>query len=331
VNNPNPWDPWVGSISPNQNYVTINTRSASLYAFDTITLSEQWLVNAGLRYDDYTSETVTSTATPTPAFSKLKSQDGLFNYQLGIVFKPMSNGSVYLSHGTSSTPVNSSMGEGAESQSQTLTTKDLKPEENTSYELGTKWDLLDQHVGLTAAVFRMETENARVTDATGAAVNSGSKKVEGLELGLTGNITEAWQLFAGYTQLRSKLLHSGAVNTNTTAAPNWVVGLYDGNEFPNTPEKSASLWTSYKIIPSITIGGGANYMSKVWGNVANTKWVPSYTRYDAMAQFELNKNLNLQLNIQNLTDKVYFDKAYASHYASIAPGRSGTLTLNFKY
>lgn len=72
-------------------------------------------------------------------------------------------------------------------------------------------------------------------------------------------------------------------------------------------------------------------MSKVYGNVQNTKWVPAYTRFDAMASYIIDKNLTLQLNIQNLTDKVYFNQAYASHYASIAPGRSATLALNMKY
>lgn len=333
LTNPNPWDPWAGVITPNSSYVNIETTSSSLYFFDTVTLTEQWLVNAGVRYDNYESQTVSSnpTATPTPTYSRLETSDGLFNYQLGVVFKPTANGSVYLSHGTSSTPVNSSMGEGSESQSLTVTTKDLAPEENTSLELGTKWDLLDNNVSLTGAIFRMETENSRVTSATGTAINAGTKKIEGLELGVSGNLTDSWQVMAGYTQLRSKLLNSGAINTGTTAAPVWVVGLYDGNEFPNTPERSASLWTTYKVLPSVTIGGGANYMSRVWGNTANTKWVPSYTRFDAMASFAISKNLDLQLNIQNLTDKVYFDKAYASHYANIAPGRSGTLTLNLKY
>lgn len=330
LSNPDPWDPWTGTITENSAYTNISTTSTSLYAFDTVTLSEQWLVNGGIRLDQYSSTSSIAPTTTAPRLT-LKSRDNLFNYQLGVIFKPAANASIYLSHGTSSTPINSSMGEGAESQTQTVTTKDLRPEENTSYELGAKWDMADGRIGLTAALFRMETENARVTDSTGLANNAGEKKIEGVELGVNGNITEAWQVMAGYTHLDSELSKSGSVNTGTTAAPIWVMGLYDGNQFPNTPKQSASLWSSYAITPKITVGAGANYMSKVWGNVANTKWVPSYTRYDAMASFEVSKSISLQLNIQNLTDKLYFDKAYASHFASVAPGRSGTLTVNFKY
>jgi catecholate siderophore receptor len=72
-------------------------------------------------------------------------------------------------------------------------------------------------------------------------------------------------------------------------------------------------------------------MAKVFGNVANTKFVPGYTRFDATASVVVTVNVTLQLNIQNLTDKVYYDKAFASHYASMAPGRSAFITANLKY
>ena len=87
------------------------------------------------------------------------------------------------------------------------------------------------------------------------------------------------------------------------------------------------------MFPSIglTIGGGASYVDKQYGDAANSKWIPSYTRWDAMASYAIQDNISLQLNVQNLTDKVYFTKAYASHYASIAPGRSTTLALNVKF
>jgi catecholate siderophore receptor len=73
-------------------------------------------------------------------------------------------------------------------------------------------------------------------------------------------------------------------------------------------------------------------MSKVYANVNNNKYVPGYARFDAMASYALNKDISLQLNLQNLTDKLYFDKVSSPHYAGVAPGRSAlTLTANFKF
>ena len=84
-------------------------------------------------------------------------------------------------------------------------------------------------------------------------------------------------------------------------------------------------------MPQLTLGAGAVAMDKVYGNAANTKFVPGYVRYDAMARYNVNKNVDLQLNVNNLTDKRYFTKAYSSHYATEAEGRSAVLSLNFKY
>ncbi|HCL2758706.1 TPA: TonB-dependent receptor, partial [Pseudomonas aeruginosa EF8E] len=114
-------------------------------------------------------------------------------------------------------------------------------------------------------------------------------------------------------------------NVNASAASN------NGNEMPNTPKNSFSLWTTYDIFPKTTIGGGAFYVDKVYGDVGNTVYVPDYWRYDAMASYKLSKNVDFQLNVQNVFDKKYFDKAYAAHYASQAAGRTILFSTNFHF
>ncbi|SFS04875.1 catecholate siderophore receptor [Dyella sp. OK004] len=320
VLNPNPNDPWSGQITGGLNPVRVTTDTRSAWAFDTATLSEQWLLNLGVRFDNFHTRS-TSVTTATNAVAILKNDANFWNYQAGLIYKPVSNGSIYLSYGTSSNPPGVDAGDGADAIA--LSNADLKPETSRNLELGTKWDVLDNRVSLTAAVFRSEKTNARValTGVRGGPMaNVGKQRVDGIELGISGNITAQWQVFAGYTYLDSELVKA------SPAAPG-----DQGKQFPNTPKNSATLWTTYAITPALTIGGGAYYMDKVYGNTANTKWVPSYTRFDAMASYEINHNLTLQLNIQNLTNKYYFDKAYAAHYATVAPGRSAILSANFKF
>jgi len=96
-------------------------------------------------------------------------------------------------------------------------------------------------------------------------------------------------------------------------------------------KNSATLWTTYQVLPQLTVGAGVLGMDKVYGDAANTKYAPGYARYDAMARYNVNKNVDLQLNVNNLSDKRYFTKAYASHYATEAEGRSAVLSVNFKY
>jgi catecholate siderophore receptor len=106
---------------------------------------------------------------------------------------------------------------------------------------------------------------------------------------------------------------------------------YNGNVFPTTPRHSASLWTSYAFNKAFSAGLGMNYVDQVYANINNNKYAPSYTRFDAMASYTLNKNVSFQLNIQNLGDKLYFDRVSSPHYAGVGAGRSASLTANLKF
>ncbi|MGH8463147.1 MAG: TonB-dependent receptor domain-containing protein, partial [Pseudomonas sp.] len=105
----------------------------------------------------------------------------------------------------------------------------------------------------------------------------------------------------------------------------------NGNELGNTPKNTFSLWNTYAVTNKLTVGGGAFYVDDVWGSVANTTYVPSYWRYDAMASYKLTKNVDLQLNVQNLTNETYYDKAYSTHFANQAAGRTALLTTSVHF
>jgi len=335
--NPNPNDPWSAThpVTRSDKALDIDqtTKTKSVYAFDTIELSEKWLVNLGLRWDDYDTKQVTPVLNKAPTV--LKNSDGFLNYQAGVVFKPTENGSIYLSYGTSSTPPGMDSGEGNDSISAAI--ENLKPQETKNYELGTKWDLLDKRLNLTAAIFHTEMSNARVVIDTGTTQNAGKKAINGVEIGINGQITDNWNVAGGYTYMDSELKDNGFVCAVTVPrgqpcpAGQYIVSPNNGNMFPNTPKHAATLWTTYVFPFGLTVGGGASYVDMQYGDAANTKWIPSYTRWDAMIGYTIQDNISLQLNVQNLTDKTYFTKAYASHYASIAPGRAATLALNVKF
>ncbi|WP_286977587.1 TonB-dependent receptor, partial [Pseudomonas sp.] len=88
---------------------------------------------------------------------------------------------------------------------------------------------------------------------------------------------------------------------------------------------------TYNITQDLSVGAGANYVDSRFGNTANTIEVPDYWRYDAMAKYRVSESLDLQLNVQNLTDERYYDQVYASHYAHVAAGRTALLSTNFHF
>lgn len=314
---PDPNDPWAGAISPSSSRTDTDVDTRAVYVFDTIELDPQWLVNGGLRYDMYETSQFTHNSA-TGASTYRKNDTNFFSYQAGLVFKPATNGSIYVSYGTSSDPSGSTAGEGRESLA--ANNADLEPEESRSYELGTKWDLFDRKLATTAAIFRTDKTNARVSDPLGGTsqVLDGEQRVEGVELGLSGNITEAWRIFGGYTYMRSEIIDDGS-------------GTNDGKEMPNVPAHSLNIWTTYDVLPDWTLGGGATYMSSRYGNTANTRKVPNYWKFDAMVEHEVTEDATVRLNVNNILDETYYEKPYTTHFATVAPGRSFVLSTAFKF
>jgi catecholate siderophore receptor len=307
----------------------VNTKTKSAYAFDTIEFNPQWQVNVGARYDDFQSA-LNTLPTATTAAVQADVDSNFWSWQTGLVYKPATNGSIYLAYATSATPPGNDGGDGLDAL--TVAVQNLQPQRSKNIELGTKWDVMPGgRLSLTAAVFKSTMNNARVTSPDGTSQNVGRKEVKGVELGFSGKISSQWSVFGGYTYLDAQIADNGYLNAGTTAKPVYVVSPYNGNRFPTTPKHSASLWTTYAVNKDFTFGLGLNSMSMIYANVNNNKWTPGYTRFDAMASYALNKDVSLQLNVQNLTDKTYYDKAYAAHFANQAAGRTALLTTSFHF
>ncbi|KML57288.1 ligand-gated channel protein [Burkholderia cepacia] len=315
----NPNMPWTGNIVLNGDKsfpgATTNTRTttASAYLFDTVKLTEQWLFNAGLRFDRYDLNAKQAGA------ADLSNTSNLFSYQFGLVYKPVRTVSLYASYGTSSNPPGANGGLGGGTDQITANNQNLTPERTRNIEVGAKWDVIDQQLSLTSALFDTEKTNAQVSDGLGHTINAGKQRVRGAELGFAGNLTDKWHVFGGYTYLNAVTVDAGPGNPGGSGLPMVMV-----------PKHSFTLWTSYDVMPKLTLGAGATVMSKTYASVSPTvkKWTPGYARFDAAATWRVNKTMDVQLNVQNLFDKKYYASAYPI-YATWAPGRSAMVTLNF--
>lgn len=371
VDNPNPNDPWVSyasdtssSLAPIQRslpktWTLSRVDSWGVSLFDTITITDNLLLNLGGRYDHYKTEVSPGlTATSTADRTWVSRTDDLWNYQAGLVFKPTADSSIYISTSSSATPPGSYLAQGSEGNALNTTaqalTDALKVEKTKSYEVGTKWNLLGDTLSLTLAAFQTRTKNARTTGENGTVAFIGDRRIRGFEFGFNGNITPEWNVFGGYTYMDAKVVDGGIT---TTTAIDTITGqsvtsfgpsVNTGTPFPNTPKHSFTAFTNYNVTSQFTIGGGAIYMSKVYGGIQEVgartisggqlvlprtlaRMVPSYWRFDANASYKINDFAQVQVNVQNVFNKLYYDKAYTAHYASQAPGRTAILTLNVKY
>ncbi|QGZ65506.1 TonB-dependent receptor [Paraburkholderia acidisoli] len=315
----NPNNPWTGSLLLNGDKsfpgpaTHTQTNIASAYLFDSVQLSERWLFNAGLRYDRY------DVTAQQAGVADLNNTANLFSYQFGLVFKPIPTVSLYASYGTSANPPGANAGLGGGTDQLVTANQDLAPERARNIEVGAKWDVLDRRLSLTTALFQTDKTNARVSDGLGNTINAGSQRVRGVEFGFAGNVTDKWSMFGGYSYLDAITTNAGPGSPTLSGLPMVMV-----------PKHNFTLWTSYDVLPKLNVGAGATVSSLTYASVAATsrKWIPGYARFDASATWHVSKKVDLQLNVNNIFDREYYQTAYPI-YATWAPGRSAMVTLNF--
>ncbi|KRA53386.1 TonB-dependent receptor [Pseudoxanthomonas sp. Root65] len=299
----------------------------ALYVFDTLKFNPQWELALGARYEHNEGDTRTINFS-TGAIGNFENEDDLFSYRAGLLFKPAENGSVYLSYANSKTPSKASVNGACTAQ-----TCEVDPETAVNIELGTKWNLLEDRLAVTAGLFRNERQNYKVADPnnpdnpSGTQQLDGKARVDGIALGVAGNLTRAWSIFANYTYLDSEVLQS----VSDRVLEDTGIDAQAGHPLPNTPEHSASAWTTYAL-QGWTFGYGVTYQGDFYtASAANAPRVKSYTMHRAMAGYQFNARFGLQLNIDNLFDKQYFTRVRNNGWATPGAARSAVLTATFKF
>lgn len=299
--------------------------STGIYLIDTIKFGPKFSVTLGARYDSYDIELNNPDASNAAGFQpeRLANNVSFLNWQASALYKPVEAVSVYASFSTSSNPSGEQLdGSGIAYDGLAAVTQNLEPERNESFEVGAKGELFDGKLLLTGALFQITKKNAREQVTPGVYDLVGKLRSRGAELAVTGNLGEKIQLFGGYTYTDAKLVDS-------------VNATNEGKPFANIPQHSASLLATYALTDHVQVGGQVYYQSKIFGGsqVAGSAFVPGYTRFDAIARWQLLEWLEARLNVLNLTDQTYYDAIYRSGapFAYIAPGRSATLSLTASF
>lgn len=264
----------------------------AIYVFDTLALNEQWDLSLGLRYDWIKGDSK-NVALPAGTVTRVDSRDKELSGRAGVVYKPTENGRIYLAYGTSFNPAAENL---ASSGALTAAATELDPEENETWELGTKWELLNNRLQLDAALFRVEKTNARETMADGSTQLAGEQRVQGVEFGVTGRITDQWNVYANYTFLDSE----------TLKAADTAAGIArEGQALGNTPPRSFNLWSTYELPAGWRVGYGARYASERNVTSSDNAKLDAYWVHNAMVGYKVTDELDLQLNMNNLFDKEY--------------------------
>jgi catecholate siderophore receptor len=348
---PNPVLPPMSIVNPDHFYTGpvnfIVTQQAdgevdnkAAYVFDRVQLTERFEINAGLRYENNeASSALADIAAPYPAPPATpvvvprpfaENADDLGSYRVGFVFKPSASSTIYLAHGNSETPSQASVNGSCD----VVTNCNVDPEEAETVELGGKWELQNA-LTLTAAAFRNERSQFRVPSGDPTIPQQqldGQSRVDGIALGAAGAIGTRWSIFANYTYLDSEVLQSISDQLVTGGE----VDILAGDPLPSTPEHSASVWATLRISAAFSIGYGVTYQGEYTfarAPGAELYYTPDYLVHRAMATYAFNDNLALQVNIDNVTDELYFERIRnnaTSGWATPGVERSGVVSLTWR-
>jgi catecholate siderophore receptor len=289
-------------------------RVASAFVQDEVEIGGGFSVIAGLRYDRFEIEVHDRIAEATSGDGDLERTDEMVSPRAGVVYKPVPNASVYASYARSFLPRS-----GDQFLTLSPSTEALDPEEFENLEAGVKWDVSDR-LALTAAVFRIERDSGTVVDPNDPeSTILFSAITEGAEIQLIGSLTPFWALNAGYSYLDAD--EDGRV----------VDGEDANRPLAQVPEHMFSVWNRFDLTGRLSLGLGAAYQAAQLTSLSGAVELPSYTRIDVAATYEISKQLRLQLNVENLLDEEYFPSAHNDNNITTGEPLNARLTLRTRF
>jgi catecholate siderophore receptor len=286
-----------------------NVQVFSAYIQDEITLNDMFQIVLGARFDSFDID-VDDVAN---GVSRSRTDDEI-SPRAGLVFKPRENVSFYGSFSRSFLPRS-----GEQFASLSASTEALSPDVFENLEAGLKWDIVPG-LSFTAAYFQNEQTVAARNDVDPEEFEIRGLEVDGFELQLQGQITDDFFITAGYSNLSGK--------TDFTA---------DGvaQETPRElPENMFSLWGNYQVTDRFGLGAGVTYQDESFatdrdiGDNSPHPTLPSYTRFDAAAFYDVTETVRLQVNVENLTDTLYFPNSHSTHQATVGRPLNARFTVS---
>ena len=284
----------------------LNRRTASeievtsVYFQDQIELSDNLLVLLGGRLDQFDI-----TVDDVKAGTSQSREDDEFSPRAGVIFKPQENVSLYYSYSESFLPRS-----GEQYKKLTASAAALDPDVYESSEIGVNWDITPD-LSLRASYFDSE-QTIATRDESGEGSEIVGLQVDGIELEIKGQVSEQLYVSFGYSDMDGE--------------------TSSGGEPREIPENTMSLWTTYQVNDKFGYGLGVTRQGE--SNISNNKpglVLPDYTRVDFAAFYDVSDDLTIRLNVENITDEVYFPHSHSTHQASVGEEVNARLSITRRF
>jgi iron complex outermembrane receptor protein len=293
------------------------TKRSGAYLQDQISLTQALLLVGGVRYDHFKDGVTTSTGGVVSARADYSDSDVTFRG--GLIFKPRSDISTYISWSQSFEP------QSAASQDSNAGGP-FAPVIGNQIEGGVKTQLLDGRLQANVAAYRIVRRNILQVDPSLPPVNGvdqlapiGEVTSKGFELDFATDITPNWVLLVNYGYNDTRITGTAAGQAITNAV---------GDRFANAPRHKLGVWSRYQV-PAIdtAFAFGGEHVSRRISLSGQT--VKPYTIFDA----SITKGLGfaeLLLRIDNIFDKVYAASGFSAQSGHF-PGEPRTFLAELRF
>jgi len=213
---------------------------------------------------------------------------------------------------------------------------DINPPDNVldantsrNLELGLKWNFAD-NFSFTAAAFDIENSSPQANDEDLGTLDVIDAEVQGFELQLQGNITDQWHISAGYSFLDGNqvdIVTVEGVEVQQTA----VNAAGDTLRLRELPESTFNVWSNYQVTPKFGLGIGLTHQGESFAGNSNAVTLPSFTRVDAAAFYDVSDDLRFQVNVENLTDTEYFPNSHTDNNITVGAPINAKFTISGRF
>ncbi|MBW5412173.1 TonB-dependent siderophore receptor [Pseudomonas sp. MAG002Y] len=281
-----------------------NLKSYALYLQDQVELTDRLKAQVGARLERFEQQYTNYLS----ASGSWEQAHNAVSPRFGLVYDLTDSLAVYANTARSFKP-----NRGADRSSQAF-----DPEKGIAYETGIKYDVPEHDLSITAALFHITKENVLTSDPLDSnyQIAAGEVRSRGFDLSLAGNITPQWRVIGGYAYVDAEVTKS-----TTSTMPT-------GSRLANVPKHSVNLLNTYEfdsgLLSGLGVGVGLKYVGDRKGSTSSTAFdMSSYTVVDLLAYYSLTDRIRLNLNLDNVFNEEYDERAWGSIWAY--PGAPRTL------
>ncbi len=290
------YDQPLPALTRTTTYDDENLKSYAFFLQDQIALTERLTAQVGARLERFEQHYENKL---TPAGSWDQAHNAV-SPRFGLIYGLTEELAVYANTSRSFKP-----NRGADRSSQAFA-----PEKGIAHEVGIKYELPEHDLSVTAALFHITKENVLTSDPVDSnyQIAAGEARSRGFDISVAGNITPQWRVIGGYAYVDAEVTESSSAS------------MPAGTRLANVPRHSFNLLDTYEFaegpLAGLGVGMGIKYVGDRTGGATSTAFdMDAYTTVDLLAYYPLTERVRLNLNLNNLFDEEYEERAWGNIWA----------------